>query len=134
MKPAAFTSDDHHGIEARARVLDILAELNTAWHSFDTFEVARTYNRKGYRNATTFIDPNAAGYGDMKTRITVVLEIDESENPALSTLVEELTETELAEARVAALKELEASQAAAAAAQVRLDQLDGAQRRPTPSP
>lgn len=134
MNSAAFTSDDHLGIEARARVLDILAELNTAWHSFETFEVVRTYDRKGYRNASTFIDPNAAGYGDLKTRITLVLEIDESENASLSTLVDELTEAQLAEARVAAVKELEASQAAAAAAQARLDQLDGAQRRPATGP
>ncbi|WP_032399767.1 hypothetical protein [Rhodococcoides fascians] len=132
MNKAVLAANDHFGIEARARVLDIVAEINSAWHTFDTFDVQRTYERKGYRNAAiSFVDPHAAKYGEMKTRISIVLEIDEAENPALSTLVEELTDAELSEARAAAVKDLEASNAAAAAAQARLDHLDSVSRQPT---
>lgn len=129
MNTSTFASDDHLGMAARARVLDILTETNAALTTFETFEVERTYDRKGYRNATNFIDPDAAGYGETKTRITIVLEIDELEYPPLRALVDELTEAELAEARSAAVKELETSRAAVAAAQARLDELDPAQRR-----
>lgn len=131
MNKAVLTAEDHFGIEARARVLDILVDINSAWYTFDTFDVERTYERKGYRNAISFVDPRALGYGDTKTRITVILEIDEVENAALLTLVEELTDAELGEARAAAARDLEASNAAAAAAQARLDRLDSVRRQTT---
>lgn len=71
MNSSTFSSDDESGIEARARVLDILDAANTAHHPFDEFEVQRSYDRKGNRCVTTFIDSNAANYGDTKTRITI---------------------------------------------------------------
>lgn len=130
MNSAIFESNDHDGVEARGRVLDILAATNTVCQPFEDFTVERTYeDRNGYRCATSFINPKAASYGNMKTRITITMEIDENENPELQTLVTELTEAELAEARSKAMQERESAQAAAAAAQARLDALDAVQAK-----
>jgi hypothetical protein len=118
MSASTFTSDDDHGVEARARVLDIMAAANSAGHPFDDFDVERTYERKGHRCATTFADPRADNYGDTRTRITITLELDENQNPELLQLVNELSEAELAEERAKALQERDAAQTAAAAAKL----------------
>lgn len=68
MNSSTFTSDDDHGIEARARVLDILAAANSAGHPFDDFDVEHLRTQVPPA-ATTFADPRAASHGDTKTRI-----------------------------------------------------------------
>lgn len=111
----------------RQRILDVLKDIDRAVVSrhVKTFEVVRTYERKGYRDERPFFLPDQSPYQSYPmTLFRIEIEVPDDTTPALPTLVAELTQIEAVGKRAAQEAKLEQFKAARDVAQRAVDELE----------
>lgn len=110
---------------ARARLFELLGNLDSNNEEFEVLAVERTADRKGCRDTRRFDDANSAHpspyQSDQKVLITLEIEVYDWDLP--KDFIKEVTELEIMEDNVKAQVAIAESKKRIAAEQARIDQL-----------